>query len=169
MSLAHFKDVFLHMEWADAIVWKAVNASGAALQSEYILDTFFHIHEAQHSFLDAWCGRPLVRNKRSAFDSNDALRTWALTFHTSATEFLDTQTDEKLQQPFVLPWAHYYARVIGHEPHETTMMEGIHQLVSHSMHHRSQIIRKLRELDMAPPGTDYILWLWSGRPEPDWS
>ncbi len=33
---------------------------------------------------------------------------------------------------------------------------------------RGQNATRLRELGGEPPLTDYIAWLWKGRPAPDW-
>jgi hypothetical protein len=30
------------------------------------------------------------------------------------------------------------------------------------------VARRLRELEVEPPLTDYIAWVWTGRPEADW-
>ncbi|NQV72310.1 damage-inducible protein DinB [bacterium] len=164
----HFQDVFRHMEWADALVWNAVLASTEAVSEEYVLDTLKHIHEAQHSFLDFWIGRPLKRTKRSDIGSATDLMEWAKRFHSEAPAALDQKTETDFNLPSVLPWARYYARTLGFEPQITTLGETLHQLVSNSMHHRGQIIRRLRELDIIPPTTDYIVWVWGKRPGASW-
>jgi uncharacterized damage-inducible protein DinB len=38
----------------------------------------------------------------------------------------------------------------------------------HSHFHRGQNATRLRELGGEPPTTDYIFWLWKGRPKPVW-
>jgi uncharacterized damage-inducible protein DinB len=38
----------------------------------------------------------------------------------------------------------------------------------HSHYHRGQNATRLRELGGTPPTTDYIVWLWKGRPQPAW-
>lgn len=127
-----------------------------------------HIHEAQHAFLDAWEGRPLERRKREDFETSAALRSWGKDFHSKVRAFLVTVSEEDLSRPKILPWARYFARTLGFEPQDTTLLETIHQLASHSMHHRGQIIRRLRELGETPPTADYIAWVWSKKPEANW-
>jgi uncharacterized damage-inducible protein DinB len=38
----------------------------------------------------------------------------------------------------------------------------------HSTYHRGQVNARLRELGIEPPLTDYIAWIWFGRPEAEW-
>ena len=164
----HFQDVFRHMEWADALVWQAVLKAEDAVSEEYVLDTLMHIHESQHAFLDFWEGRPLVRTKRSDIGTATDLMEWAKRFHAGATAVLNAKKDSDYDLPAVLPWAKYFGRSLGFEPEATTLRETLHQLVSHSMHHRGQIIRRLRELGHVPPATDYIVWVWGKRPGAAW-
>ena len=56
----------------------------------------------------------------------------------------------------------------AHPPLEITVEEALVQAVMHSQHHRGQNATRLRELGGEPPTTDFIVWLWQGRPEPAW-
>jgi len=56
----------------------------------------------------------------------------------------------------------------GHRPEDTTMRETMHQVVLHSTYHRGQVAAYLRTLGGEPPLTDYIAWLWAGRPAAEW-
>jgi len=42
------------------------------------------------------------------------------------------------------------------------------QVAMHSSHHRGQVARRLRELGVESPLTDYIAWIWMSRPVADW-
>jgi uncharacterized damage-inducible protein DinB len=168
MLTTHFFDVFRHMEWADARIWSAVRQSEKASRDTYIVDSFFHQHTTQHSFLNAWLGRPFVRWNREDFPTVGAIQIWGQEFYEEVPGFLLGVEEEDLMMPSVLPWARFMARVLGHDPEETTLMETLQQLPSHAMHHRGQIMRRMRELDIKPPTADYILWVWQGRPEPEW-
>lgn len=42
------------------------------------------------------------------------------------------------------------------------------QVAAHSVHHRAQINRRIRELGLEPTLGDYIGWIWRGGPEPQW-
>ncbi|MDA1027788.1 MAG: DinB family protein [Bacteroidetes bacterium] len=168
MMLSHLQSQYLHLEWADALVWRSVTVSPTAAADPYCLDTFFHIHEAQHAFLNAWTERPFARRKREEFETPAAICAWGNSFHRSVHAYLDTVNESDLSQPKILPWARYFARTLGFEPQDTTLLETLHQLASHSMHHRGQIIRRLRELGETPPTADYIAWVWSKKPDANW-
>lgn len=168
MIIPHLKSQYVHMEWADALVWRSVMESPTAATDQYCLDTFMHIHEAQHAFLDAWLVRPLVRRKREEFETPVAICALGRSFHHGVRAYLGTVAESDLGQPKVLPWARYFGRTLGFEPQDTTLLETLHQLTSHSMHHRGQIIRRLRELGETPPTADYIAWVWSKKPEANW-
>lgn len=56
MNLAELRDLYRHMEWADASVWQAVLKSEAALTDQKLRDYFYHLHLVQRAFLKAWRG-----------------------------------------------------------------------------------------------------------------
>jgi uncharacterized damage-inducible protein DinB len=56
----------------------------------------------------------------------------------------------------------------GREPVPTTMRETMLQVAMHSTYHRGQVNARLRELGAEPPLTDYIAWLWMGKPAAEW-
>lgn len=164
----HFFDVYRHMEWADALIWSAIMESDKAAADEYILSSFFHLHVTQHSFLNAWKGRPFERWDQANFPTPKHIAKWGYDFHMEVPAFLVGLEEEELDEPSILPWARFMARSLGHDPAETTLRETMQQLPSHSMHHRGQIMRRLRELEIKPPTADYILWVWQDRPEAEW-
>jgi len=168
MLISHLKDAFLHMKWADALIWKSVLAEASAAGDEEVLDILAHLHITQHSFLNAWLNRPFERWKRADFDSTKALLLWAESFYTPGGQYLDSLSQDDLKSAMVLPWAKYFGRQLGKEPVDTTSLETIHQLISHSMHHRGQVAKRIRHLGGAPPLTDYIGWVWMGRPKAEW-
>ena len=169
MTPSHIQDVFQHMSWADAAVWSAVFSSEAAKSDEYVTSTFFHIHSVQHSFFSAWKQESFQQLKQDGYPDAESIAGLGRDFHAEVAGFVAGLSAEDLDGPLVLPWAKYFARALGRQPQDTTLAETIHQLPSHSMHHRGQILRRLRELDVKPPTIDYIVWVWSGRPEAEWS
>ena len=42
------------------------------------------------------------------------------------------------------------------------------QVALHSTYHRGQINARIRELGGEPPLTDFIAWVWAGKPQPSW-
>ncbi len=49
-----------------------------------------------------------------------------------------------------------------------TLAETVLQITSHTTYHRGQVNMRLRELGAEPPLTDFIAWIWLGRPEAEW-
>lgn len=164
MLATHIKDAFHHMEWADAAVWTAVLSAPAATTDVFTAKTLFHIHETHHAFLNTWQEKPFERFKYEDFDGLKAIHHWGLAFYAKLPATLESLSDERMDEVCILPWARYYGRVLGRDPEETKLKDTLHQLASHTMHHRGQVLRRLRELEVNPPTVDYILWVWSGRP-----
>jgi len=154
------------MEWSDALIWTAVLESEKARADHYVLETLHHIHETQHAFLSAWLDGTFRRWKMDEFQTPVALSTWGNEFHAAVRPFLEGLTDASLDDQIVLPWAHYFTSALGREPGPTTIRDTLHQLPSHSMHHRGQVARRLRELGDTPPLLDYVFWVMGGRPIP---
>ena len=60
MNLNDLNDLFRHMEWADASVWRAVLASDAARADTKLRELFYHVHMVQRAFLRVWQGETRV-------------------------------------------------------------------------------------------------------------
>jgi len=41
-------------------------------------------------------------------------------------------------------------------------------VASHSTYHRGQIATRIREIGGEPPLVDFLYWVWSGKPAPQW-
>ena len=166
MIYSQLHDVFRHMEWSDSRIWATVLESEKARSDRYILETLHHIHETQHAFLSAWLHGTFRRWKLDSFETATDLAAWGLGFHSAVRAYTEGLTEASIENVIVLPWAHYFTPELGQEPGPTTIGETLHQLPSHSMHHRGQVARRLRELDVPPPMLDYIFWVMGGRPQP---
>jgi hypothetical protein len=49
--LTTIRELFQHMEWANALVWQTLAASDAALEDEDMRARLLHIHAVQRAFL----------------------------------------------------------------------------------------------------------------------
>lgn len=63
-----------------------------------------------------------------------------------------------------------YAREIAYqnsrgEQYSNTVRDIFTHIINHSTHHRAQIAARLREIGIAPPGTDYIFFVRDAAPE----
>ncbi|MGE0463143.1 MAG: DinB family protein [Vicinamibacterales bacterium] len=167
MDLHSLRDLYRHMEWADATVWPAVLASDSAREDEKLRGLLTHLHLVQHAFLRQWRGEPRDA-PYPTFTALAPLKSWAREYHIATPAFLDTLTDARLTEPMPVAWAHMVEKAIGRPPATTTLGETVLQVALHSQYHRGQVNMRLRELGGVPPLVDYIAWLWFGRPAAEW-
>jgi uncharacterized damage-inducible protein DinB len=160
-------DLSRHTEWADATVWRAVWSSSAASNDQRIKDWLHHIHMVQHAFINVWRELPHSANAGSDLSLSE-LQSWGREYHQLAASHFATLADEDLDQPMNMPWAKYLTKRLGRDPAGTTRGETLVQVAAHSTYHRGQVNARLRELGDEPPLTDFIAWLWFGKPDPEW-
>jgi len=161
------RDLYRHMEWADAVVWTAVVASEAACADKATRDRLFHIHLVQRLFLAIWRSQPLDPHAGEGLETRDLAR-WAPAYYPEARSFLEGIGDSELAAGVTIPWASAIAARLGFEPAPITLRDAVFQVYAHTAHHRGQVLSRLRELGAEPPLIDFIAWAWRGRPEPAW-
>ena len=155
------------MEWADAVVWRAVLSSPSAPSDPDIKSKSHHLHMVQRAFLNTWRETPHVRNAGSDLDILGLAR-WAQDYYGPASEFLNGVSEQMLDKPVMLPWANMLTAEFGREAAVTNLGETMMQVAAHSTYHRGQINARLRALGDVPPLTDYIAWIWLGKPAAEW-
>ena len=107
------------------------------------------------------------------FEGTDALRgealaAWGRAYHADVHGFLAALEPSQLDAPVTLPWASRADALISQAPTDPTMAETVMQVALHSTYHRGQINARIRELGVDPPLTDFIAWVWAGKPQPSW-
>ncbi|MEM8486346.1 MAG: DinB family protein [Bacteroidota bacterium] len=162
------EELYRHMDWADATVWKKVYGNEAAIADDNVKALLFHVHYAQYAYLQQWNGLPFERLKPDDFVSLDAIYAWMRPHYKMLHGFLANADETGLPGPMSLPWSKYYGRQLGIEPADTTLGETMLHLSCHGIHHRAQLNTLLRKLGTEPPLIDYIAWLWHGRPLAVW-
>lgn len=167
-ALEPLRDLYRHMEWADADVWRAARGLGEGTPDARLRDLLFHIHLTQRAFLQVWTGQRVELPKTEDFPTLPAVLAWARPYYGQVATLLDGVKDADLGRPMNVPWAKHYAARAGRQPDATTLGETLFQVTSHTTYHRGQVNRRLRELEVEPPLVDYIAWVWLGRPEPSW-
>ena len=169
ITIEFVRDLFTHMEWADARIWTAVPQTSPP--DARLRETLVHVHGVQRGFFLVWTGGPVMEAYRKAdeFPTLADVRAWAQPYYRDARAFLKTVTTDQLAQRIVMPWSAQIAQSLGHEPGATSLGETCYQVASHTQHHRGQINTQLRALGVEPPYVDYIVWLWHGRPAPQWT
>jgi len=166
MNLTDLRDLYRHMEWADALVWRAVFASSAARKDDRLRELFYHLHLVQWAWLRAWRSEP--HEPFPTFTALPALMDWGRSYYREIFSHLENQTEDGVSKTMTLPWAEIVERELGRQPESISISQTMLQIPMHSQYHRGQINARLRAVGGEPPRVDYIVWNWLGRPEADW-
>jgi uncharacterized damage-inducible protein DinB len=164
LLVRHVRELARHMAWADATVWSAVLTAPAAANDAKIADTLHHIHLVQHLFLQAWGQATFAVRERTEFPTLNDIAAFGLEGRRGVLNFVEGVTAEELDRELRMPWAAFFEQQSQQAAGVHTLGESMLQVFLHTQHHRGQICMRLRELGVAPPTVDFILWLWSGRP-----
>lgn len=162
-DLETIRDLFRHMEWADATVWRAVPSD---LMDERLRTLLHHYHLTQRAFLIIWRNAAMDFPALDTFPTNAALAKWAYDYHQDVKSFVDAIDEVSLSELVHMPWAERFA---GRVPGPVTLRDTLHQVAAHSTYHRGQVNARLRELGTKPPLVDYIAWIWYERPAAEWA
>jgi uncharacterized damage-inducible protein DinB len=168
MPLDALRELYRHMEWADAAVWGAALAHAPAADDPRLRDLLLHLHTVQRAFLLVWTKGELSFPDTADFPGIESVRQWSFPVYAIANRFLDSVDVADLQRPVVMPWATQLSARLGRTPDDPTLAETIFQVTSHSTYHRGQVNARLRELGGEPPLVDFIAWVWLGKPDPAW-
>jgi uncharacterized damage-inducible protein DinB len=161
------RELVQHMQWADALVWAAALSSSGAADDLALRGKLFHTHMVQRAFLLVWNAGTLKPPPSEPPGLLVTLKS-ARAYYTDLAAFFSALGEDEIDRPVVLPWAGGFAEHLNREPATPTLAETILQVVMHSTYHRGQVNARLRELGTEPPLTDYIAWIWFGRPEAQW-
>lgn len=155
------------MEWADAQIWRAALALPEAMSDADLRGRLYHAHVVQWAYLQIWRGEPLDYREESSFADLAAIEAWVRDYYRALAEYLDAVDVEAWEREIEFPWAEQLVERFG-SARTATFAETVDQVVSHTTYHRGQINTRLRELDGEPPLTDFIAWIWMGRPAAEW-
>lgn len=167
-ALDFVRPLYLHMEWADALVWQRVFACGATADDERIRLVLYHIHMVQHAFLSVWRNTPMDRKEVSYFPDLASIARWGRDAHAQLKSHLDAVDGGAIDANLKLPWSDRLVAALGRTAAPTTLAETMLQVPMHSLYHRGQVNARLRELGGEPPLVDFIAWLWLDKPQPAW-
>lgn len=161
--------LFIHMEWADARLWRAVLGLPADAGADSMRELLTHVHVVQRAFLQLWRQEPVTAMADAEpLGDLDSVLAWARPYYAEARSALAGMTEAELAREFVPPWAHYFMPE-GKPAGASTVAETALQVWSHTTHHRAQLASRIRALGGTPPNTDFIAWMWHGRQDADWS
>ena len=162
-----YQGLMRHMEWADALVWEAVLGMPQARADERIREILHHLHVVQWAYLQIWRGEPPNVPELSSFDDLASIQVWGREYYRQVLGQLKGLDAVALERQVHFPWAEQLVERFG-SPVPATVAETILQIASHTTYHRGQINTRLRELGGEPPLTDFIAWIWMGRPSTAW-
>lgn len=166
-TLPLFRELFVHMEWADASVWRLILSSEAAQNDEKAGEILRHLHRTQQYFMKVWRGDAIEYKEIRETISGELGLTRQ--FYRDLPQFVATLDEASLTGETLLPWSTHFARMVGRDAAApNTLGESLFQIYSHSMYHRGQLNARLRQLDVEPPLVDYIAWIWLARPAAEW-
>jgi uncharacterized damage-inducible protein DinB len=167
MNLQELRDLYHHMEWADALVWQAVLKSDESRSDQKLRETFHHLHLVQWAFLRAWRGEA-DDDAFPKFEDAQPVLDWGRTYYRELPVYLETLSEARLSQRVDLPWTEIVEQQIGRMPAPINISEMMLQVPLHSLYHRGQVNARLRATGGEPPTVDYLIWLWLERPSANW-
>lgn len=168
MLLPFVNGLYAHMDWADALIWRTVLADETATADDFVAESLHHLHLVQRAHLAAWKGEEVPLRPREDFASLGEIREWGRSYHPEAAAFLEQLTEEDLVEKIPLPWTEIIEKEIGGPMAPARLGDLVYQVAAHSVHHRAQISRRVRELGGDPPMVDFIGWVWRGKPAAAW-
>jgi uncharacterized damage-inducible protein DinB len=166
-DIGTLRDLLDHMQWADALVWSSALSHSVAAGDLALRGKLSHTHMVQRAFLSVWQAVPLISPPSNTPDLPAILKD-ARGYYSELAAFVSALGEDELERPVALPWATGFARRMGRDAAIPSLAETLLQVALHSTYHRGQANARLRELGNEPPLTDYIAWVWFGRPDPQW-
>ena len=151
--------LYLYDEWAtNKLIEAAEKVGQASLQKDLgtsfgsLHGTFVHIYGAQFIWLARWKGTvpSSLPSVQEIPDLGELKSRWQK-LRVEFREFLNSKTDEQLQQPLA------YKDMKGNTWSELHYQQ-IQHVLFHSMYHRGQVVTLLRQLGEVPPQTDLIAY-----------
>lgn len=165
MDLGDCRSLLGHAEWADALLWRSALAPHQ--EDGELRAKLHHLHVVQWQYLHIWRAETVKPREPSTFPTMAAIREWARGYYDELSSYVADVSAADLAREVRFPWADRLVQRFG-TAHPATWAESVLQVALHSTYHRGQVARRLRELEVEPPLTDYIAWVWLGRPEADW-
>ena len=162
-----YRDLYLHMEWADASVWRTVLASEVLRGDDALHELLRHTYVVQSAFRSLWQGETVDGEAGQGLDG-EALAAASRARHAELQSYLAGLGPGDLESRLDLPWAARIRERLGRDPAPSQLRDTVLQVCLHTQHHRGQACAAIRRHGVTPPLVDFIAWIWSGRPEAEW-
>jgi len=168
-TVALVQDLFRHMEWADASIWKSVFESPAGRSDSTIRTRLYHLHMVHWTFLHVWLDEPLPEiPDQNSFTDIAALASWGQEAHGRTMQYIERIDETALQRGVKAPWLDDFEKYFGKPAAPTNLIQTMLHVTSHGSHHRGQVNTRLHDLGTRPPYIDFIVWLCLGSPSAEW-
>lgn len=162
-------DLFKQMEWADSVVWESILNFPPAENDLKIRNLLYHYHTTQLVYYCVWNDEPVDVPDITKFENLYSLAVWCHEYHKKVMTFIENADGGKLDWQIILPWKNMAEEKTGKPLGQTTLLDTMLQVVSHSAYHRGQINGRLRAIGGEPQLVDFIMWVWLNKPGADWS
>ena len=167
MNKREFKDLSMHMDWADAQTWRSVYNLPGAQNDPRLRYLLHHMHIVQVVYMQAWRGDPFVVTELNTYPDLSSLLDWSMPYYPAARTFAESVDESRFDRAVDFPWANMIKEQFGSVT-PATFSESAWQVFSHTTYHRGQVATRVREIGGEPPTVDYLVWVWQGRPAADW-
>jgi uncharacterized damage-inducible protein DinB len=158
--LALLRDLAAHSEWADALFFRAWEASPAR-DHEELRRRAGHVVAVQRIFLALLRGEPPAVPPDGPPPTLAQLKAGARAGHAGMREFAASLDPESLSRTVRQPF-------FPDPPCVVTFAEALVQVAMHNQHHRGQCMTRLKDLGGEPVNVDWIIWLWKQKPPAQW-
>jgi uncharacterized damage-inducible protein DinB len=159
MTLPLIRELHAYQAWADAEIFRLVEATPAAQSDEQIVKLLNHVEGVYRFFVLSIQGEPPTPEELMKERTLDELHASMQKIHKLADGYLPKVRESRLNDPVEVPWFKDF---------QPTCQEVLVQAVMHSQNHRGQLLTHLRTLGATTKPLDYIVWVSKGRPGPDW-
>lgn len=149
------EDLARHQAWADTLHWKAFHENSALLEDHEIRKRLNHMVAAIRMLTALARGQ--TPDQSGMKDIEPAGQLEAAMMQVSA-ELVQSIPSIDLQKMIALPRG-------PKGPWEAPAGVLLLQAITHSQHHRGQNAARMRQLGVAPPMTDFVIWYALGQPE----
>lgn len=120
---------------------------------ESIRDTLVHLAWAEWVWVERWQGRsPQVRATPDQFPSVSSVQVYLKEVEEAQVRVLERNLPG--MATVRMPYTN-----LNREIWEYSFEEMVHHVMMHSAYHRGQLATLLRQLDVVPPTTDYLVYL----------
>jgi uncharacterized damage-inducible protein DinB len=159
IMLPTLHDLIHHKGYANASLLKAIRRHEPAAQDPELRKLLHHIILANRFWLRLSLGLPFaVEDESRAPESLEAIAARYRETHDLEMEWLTQVKEPELARVLETPFIPDFS---------CSVAQAMTQVCLHSHGHRAQCATMLRQLGVAPPNMDFILWL-KDRPAPDW-